>query len=320
LSSGTQSETVNPAAPNKFAFTTGAVSGPATSTATLGPITVQDQDTYGNPTTTAETVNLASNSTGTKEFAATSGGTTITSISIPAGSSSATFYYGDTLAATPTLTASGSLLSATQVETVTAGSGSKLVITSAAISATASTSPTSAFTTTLEDTFGNPTTSQHRHHDRSRVELDGRLRVRHDLGRASNGHERDPACQHPVGGGVLRRQQVRVSADHRHEQRETMGTQTETITAAAASKLAFTTQPAGAVHATAFTTQPKVSVEDTYGNVVTTNTSSVTLGIGTNPTSGSTLTCTTNPVTASSGVATFAGCKISLAGNNGLHP
>jgi hypothetical protein len=203
LTSGTQVETVNPAAPNKFVFTTGAVSGTATATATLGPITVQEQDTYGNATTTAETVNLASNSTGTKEFSATSGGTTITSISIPTGSSSATFYYGDNKSGSPTLTASGSLTSATQVETVTA---------------------------------------------------------------------------------------------------------------AAASKLVFTTQPAGAVHPSAFTTQPKVSVEDTYGNVVTTNTSSVTLAIGTNPTSGSVLTCTTNPLAASAGVANFAGCAISKAG------
>jgi hypothetical protein len=84
-----------------------------------------------------------------------------------------------------------------------------------------------------------------------------------------------------------------------------------TISVGAAAKLAFTQQPGGAVAATAFGTQPKVAVEDAGGNVVTTNSSSVTLAIGTG---SGTLTCTTNPVTASSGVATFAGCKISAGG------
>ena len=56
-----------------------------------------------------------------------------------------------------------------------------------------------------------------------------------------------------------------------------------------------------------------VSIEDAEGNVVTTNTSSVTLAIGTNPGVGA-LSCTTNPKPAVAGVATFAGCKISLAG------
>jgi hypothetical protein len=86
-----------------------------------------------------------------------------------------------------------------------------------------------------------------------------------------------------------------------------------TISVGPAAKLAFTQQPNGAQAATAFGTQPKVAVEDAGGNVVTTNSTGVTLAIGANPGSG-TLTCTTNPVAASSGVATFAGCKISAGG------
>jgi trimeric autotransporter adhesin len=53
-----------------------------------------------------------------------------------------------------------------------------------------------------------------------------------------------------------------------------------------------------------------VSVEDSGGNVVTTNTSAVTLAIASQPGSGAALTCNANPVTASAGVASFAGCKI----------
>src|SRR4051795_2502713 len=86
-----------------------------------------------------------------------------------------------------------------------------------------------------------------------------------------------------------------------------------TVSAAAASKLAFTQQPSGATGGTAFTTQPKVAVQDAYGNTVTTDTSNVTLAIGTNP-GGGTLSCTTNPLAAVAGVASFAGCKIDNAG------
>src|SRR4051795_13435558 len=86
-----------------------------------------------------------------------------------------------------------------------------------------------------------------------------------------------------------------------------------TVSPATASKLAFTQQPSGATGGTAFTTQPKVAVQDPYGNTVTTDASSVTLAIGTNP-GGGTLSCTTNPLAASSGVASFAGCKIDKFG------
>jgi hypothetical protein len=54
-------------------------------------------------------------------------------------------------------------------------------------------------------------------------------------------------------------------------------------------------------------------VQDAGGNTVTSSSASITLAIGTNP-GGGVLSCTTNPKAAVSGVATFAGCKITLAG------
>ena len=92
------------------------------------------------------------------------------------------------------------------------------------------------------------------------------------------------------------------------------GTTTVTVNAASASQLAFTTQPGGGTAATAWSTQPVVKVQDSFGNTVTSSSASVTLAIGTNP-GGGTLTCTTNPLTATSGVASFAGCKIDKSGN-----
>jgi hypothetical protein len=93
-----------------------------------------------------------------------------------------------------------------------------------------------------------------------------------------------------------------------------------TVSPAAASTLVFTQSPANSLVSQAFGTQPAVSVEDSYGNVVATNTSTVTLAItsGT-PTSGGpgTLTCSGGAgKAASAGVATFAGCSINTAGAN----
>ena len=86
-----------------------------------------------------------------------------------------------------------------------------------------------------------------------------------------------------------------------------------TIQVGPASKLAFTTQPGNSTGGIAFALQPQVAVQDVFGNTVPTDTSSVSLTIGTNP-SGGTLTCATNPVPAIGGSATFAGCAIDRAG------
>jgi trimeric autotransporter adhesin len=82
------------------------------------------------------------------------------------------------------------------------------------------------------------------------------------------------------------------------------------ITAGPAAQVAFTTQPGGGANGAAWSAQPTVSVEDASGNVVTGNSSAVTLAIASQPGSGATLSCTANPVTAANGVASFAGCKI----------
>jgi hypothetical protein len=108
--------------PPSLVFTSAAVSGAASSTANLGPITVQMRDAGNNPVNApagGTLVTLSSNSTGTAVFSATAGGAALTQVTIPAGSSSASFFYGDTKAGTPTLTAAaGGVTSGTQQETV----------------------------------------------------------------------------------------------------------------------------------------------------------------------------------------------------------
>ena len=82
------------------------------------------------------------------------------------------------------------------------------------------------------------------------------------------------------------------------------------ITVGAAAQLAFSSQPGGGANGAIWGTQPAVSVEDSGGNVVTSATNPVTLGIASQPGSGATLSCSTNPQTPAGGVATFAGCQI----------
>ncbi|HEY9304968.1 MAG TPA: hypothetical protein VIO95_11825 [Mycobacterium sp.] len=90
-----------------------------------------------------------------------------------------------------------------------------------------------------------------------------------------------------------------------------------TVSVGPAAQLAFTQQPDGsATGGVAFPTQPKVAVEDAGGNIVTTDTSTVSLAItaGTGTTGATLSGCT--PGTPSGGVTTFSGCKIDRAGSN----
>ena len=140
LTSAMQSETISAAGVQQLTITSSAVSGAATSSATLGaspcasppcPITVQEQDAFGNPTTTAETVNLSSNSAGTAVFSATSDGSPTTSVNITSGSSNASFFYGDTKAGSPKITAAASgLTSAMQTEAISAANPAKIAVVS----------------------------------------------------------------------------------------------------------------------------------------------------------------------------------------------
>jgi type II secretory pathway pseudopilin PulG len=310
LTSATQSETVTAGTAAQFAFTSVPASGSATTGSTIGPITVQEQDAFGNATTTAETINLASGSSGTHTFATTSGGTAITSISIPSGSSTATFYYGDTKAGTPTITASGSLTSATQVETVTAGSATKLIISSVPFTAAANASATSPFVITPEDAFGNPTT------------ISSSLTV--NLSSTSPGAKfATSSGGTPVTSIVLPALAQSVTAFYGDTVAQTPtltvsgaglspnGTQSETITSAAATTLVLSTQPpASAVAGTSFTVA--ALVEDAYGNLATASPTSVTLSVANNPGSAAS-TCTNNPVTSSTGSVSFS-CSLNKVG------
>ena len=112
--------TVNPAPATRLQFTTAAQSIPVGTIS--GTMTVQRQDQFGNPNTAdaSVTVNLSSTS-GTGVFRDTGNTTTITSVTINTGSSTASFKYYDATFGTPTLTAADAaavLTSAAQLENI----------------------------------------------------------------------------------------------------------------------------------------------------------------------------------------------------------
>ncbi len=90
---------------------------------------------------------------------------------------------------------------------------------------------------------------------------------------------------------------------------------TITVNAGTATKLIFTTQPgASSLGGVAFTTQPVVTVEDAYGNTITSPSVSITLAIGTNPSGGTLTVSGGNPISSTNGVATFSGVSIDKVG------
>ncbi len=148
---------VSPGLATQLVFTSAAVSGPASSTANLGPITLEEEDQFGNATTQAETVALSSNTAGTAGFSTSPNGATTTTAAIPVGSSSVDLYYGDTRSGSPTIKATaGGLTPGTQQETITASTPTKIVVTSGSgQSAGVNSSFTNPLVATVTDTFGN---------------------------------------------------------------------------------------------------------------------------------------------------------------------
>ena len=87
-----------------------------------------------------------------------------------------------------------------------------------------------------------------------------------------------------------------------------------TVTPGVPAELVFKQQPGGGTGGTLWSTgdQPTVWIEDSQGNLVTTDQNAVTLSIGTNPSNGTLSGCST--VNAVNGIATFSGCTIDKAG------
>ena len=87
------------------------------------------------------------------------------------------------------------------------------------------------------------------------------------------------------------------------------------ISAASASQLAFVVQPSNTIAGQSITQAVQVDVEDQFGNLVTTDTSNVSVAIGTNP-GGGTLSGTASAVAAVGGIASFGNLSINKSGTS----
>src|SRR5437660_3133667 len=150
--------TVNPGTASKLVFTSSALSFAATSSPTAGPITIQSQDSFGNPSnpSTAETIALSSSSPDSPKFSLTSGGGTIPSVSIPSSVNSVSFFYGDTKAGTPTVTATGSGgFSSTVSQTATVNPGTLHHLSLSPTTSAITFGQSQTYTATGQDQFNN---------------------------------------------------------------------------------------------------------------------------------------------------------------------
>jgi len=126
-------------------------------------MTIQTRDAYGNPAnvTANTTIDLTSDS-GTGRFDISPSGAfdgSITSVTITDGTNSASFYYHDTTAGTPTITAaenpSQTWTDASQQQTVNPGTTHYLVFITASQTITAG-QVSDTMTIQLQDVFDNP--------------------------------------------------------------------------------------------------------------------------------------------------------------------
>ena len=253
-----------------FAFTTSPLDAGAVASPTLGPITVRSHDAFGNATVAGVggiVVNLSSNSAGTNSFAATPAGAPITSVTIPAGNSTASFYYGDTKTGSPVVTASGALVTATQTQAITPADAAKFAITSSPVSGAASaTANLGPVRVERQDTYGNPV------HTGSvnvalALSLGGTKIFAASAGGASTAIVTIPPGQSGADvyfGGTLAGSPVLTASGAL-----TSAAQTQTVTPATASKLMITSPAVSGVAAAAATLGP-VTVErrDQFDNPV----------------------------------------------------
>jgi hypothetical protein len=279
---------------SKLVFT----NSPVTTTAGVasGTITVQRQDQYSNSVSVAadRTVNLSSDSTGTVTF---SGGTTVT---ITNGSSTVSFTYTDTKSGTPTITAASTspttVTSATQQETVTAAAvnAGQSTVSASPGSVTADGTTTSTVTVTLKDAYGNPVSTK-------TVSLAKNSGPGTPTISAASGPSSSSGVVTFTVKSTTAGTDVFAATDTTDS---TAITQTANVvfTPGAATHLVFVQQPTTTTAGSAISPAVTVYVEDANGNVVTNNSSSVTISSGTTGfTGGSTLT-----VAAVNGVATFS--------------
>ena len=272
-----------------------------------GQITVQLEDAYDNlgaVSNSAQTINLTTTSTAGTFYATQSGTTPIASVVISVGQTSASFYYSDTKAGTPTVTASDSALSSspTQVETINPAIVNDFVVTTSFANPDVA-GTTGTVTVTAKDQYGN-TESR----GPNRYEGTAKL-VSTDLQAeglpASLVFTAADAGSDTLPGVVLKTAGPQTITATDSVTSTITGSAVVNVTGATVTHLLVSTPPPNPVTPGQGFTMG-VSAEDAYGNVVSSYNGSVTVSLG----NDSAFTTTVNAV---KGVAMFTGLTASAA-------
>jgi hypothetical protein len=294
------------------------VAGPASAVTLTGPaaavaglvseaFTVRAVDDRGNVASVAQSTSFSLGSTRSGTFFGDPSGTTaITSIAIPAGGSSAVFYYvGAALGEHTVSAASATLGAAAHALTVTAGEAARLTFgqqpTSTEVGATLS----PAVTVRIEDAQGNLVSAT--------------ASVTLALGTNPSGASLGGTLTRAAVGGIATFDDLsldEVGSGYTLEASANGLTGATSaafdITTGAPAQLAFGQQPTSTGVGATLSPAVTVRIEDAQGNLVS-STASVTLALGTNPSSaslGGTLTRA-----AVGGIATFDDLSIDEVGS-----
>jgi hypothetical protein len=310
----TNTAVVSPA--TKLVILASAVSGPASNNASLGPVTVQQQNASGAPANApagGTVVTLSSSSTGTYIFNTTEGATTPTlqtTVTIPAGSSSLSFYYGDTMAGTPTITAkSGTLTPGTQVETITPAKASQLVFSTQPPSTPIPVTSTFGVGVSIEDAYGNVETSD-THSVAVNLATD-----------PCNGSLTGTISKVAVAGVATFSNLQIVTACAGYQLMAMDGSDSLTsplsnpftIAAGQATQLMFIEGPTSTTAGVAISPAVTVQAEDQYNNSVSDGGATITITVHSGP--GGFTGSTASVPTTSGGLATFSNLVLDTAGN-----
>ena len=262
-------------------------------------VTVRIEDTFGNLTTSTATVAVALTTPGS----ATLSGTASTTASGGVATFS-TLSVNKTGTYTLTATSSGLAGDTSNLFDIMVGAASKLTFSQHPTNAVAGVTITPSVTVRVEDAVGNLITTS---------SATVAVALTTPNGATLTG------TSATASGGIATFSNLSVNKTGTYTLTATSAglasdtSNSFTIAHAATASLTFSTQPSGSTGGVAFTTQPIVTLRDTFGNLVTTP-ASVTLSVTTNPAVG--FSCTNATVSSnSSGLASFAGCKINTAGS-----
>ncbi len=277
--------------------------GTATAGAAISPaMTLDIEDKFGNlATSNTSTVSITIASgpsgaklTGTTSAAAKSGVATLSNLIL------------DTTGAYMLTASDGSLTSVTTASfNVNPAAANKLVITQGPTPVTAGITIGPAMTVDVDDAFGNLVTT-----NSSTITV--------GIASGPSGAKVSGSASAAASGGVAMLGGVILDTAGNYTLKFSDGSLTSAtsssfaVSPAAASKLAFVQQPSGAAPGVAISPAVTVAVEDQFGNVITSDSSTINMALASGP-SGAALTGTTS-AGASSGIASFSNLILATAG------